>query len=80
MKNYLYAAAIACSIATVSLAYAQQQQEREFEIKVNNKDIELIGKALGKLPFEEVAPLFQKLQVQIQQQNMPKPPVEPKKE
>lgn len=57
-------------------------QDREFTLRVNQKEIDILGRSLGKQPFDEVAPLIQKLQHQIQTQNTPptqpqQPPVAP---
>lgn len=56
---------------------AAAQSDPEVSLKVNNADVAIIGEALGLMPYTKVAPLINKLQVQIQQQQKP---VEPKKE
>jgi hypothetical protein len=64
-----------------SVAFAQQQ---EFNLKLTAPEVETIGKALGKLPYEEVAILVNKLRQQIVEQQTKSvpvnPPSEPKKE
>jgi hypothetical protein len=64
-----------------SMAFAQQQV---FNLKLEAKDIDVIGRALGKLPYEEVANLVNNLRQQIvDQQGKPasvNPPSEPKKD
>lgn len=69
---------------TPSFGYAQPAQpapDKEFTLTVTNAEIAKIGEALGKLPYNEVAPMFFKLQQQVSKQNeQPKtPPVEEKK-
>ena len=63
-----------------SMAFAQQ----EFNLKLKAADVDLIGRALGKLPYEEVANLVNNLRQQIvDQQGKPasvNPPSEPKKD
>lgn len=56
-------------LAIVTPAFAQQP---EVNLKISNDDVNTIGKALGKLPFDEVAGLIQKLREQIIAQQ-PKP-------
>lgn len=56
---------------------------QEINLKVTNPELGLIGKGLGTLPFNDVAPLMQKLQTQVieqQKKDEPKPvDKEPKK-
>lgn len=60
-------------LATPMPVQAQGQQPSEFTIKIAPAELDLIGKGLGKLPFEDVAPLIQKLRQQVMDQQ--KPPV-----
>lgn len=46
-----------------TVAFAQQQPD--FNLKLNANEIDTIGKGLGKLAYEEVASLIQKLRQQI---------------
>lgn len=56
---------------------ANAQEPTEFDFKLTKADIAVIGEALGKEPYNKVAPLLAKLQQQINAQMQPKP-VEPK--
>lgn len=58
-------------IAVLLMATPAMAQDREFTIKVNQKELETIAKALGKQPFDEAAPVIQKLQQQIAPQVTP---------
>lgn len=51
-------------------------QEKEFDFKLNEKDIAVIGEALGMMPYAKVAPLMVKLQQQINAQTQPPKPKE----
>ncbi len=79
MKRLILAAML---VATPVFAQQQMQVPSEYNLKIVPADVDTIGKALGKMPFDEVAPLIQKLREQISQQqqalNAPKP--EQKKE
>lgn len=61
MKNLILAALIAVPV----IAFAQ---EKEINLKVTPADVQAIGEGLGSLPFNKVAPLMSKLQVQINAQ------------
>ena len=65
----------------VAPAYAQQQpqQATEYTFKVTSAEIDIIGKALGTQPFNEVATLIQKLRSQVVEQQTLKKPGEPEK-
>jgi len=41
---------------------------KEFIIKLDEKDIQVIGTALGEIAFKAAAPVIQKLQEQINEQ------------
>ena len=80
--------AIACA-ALLGFAVTQSRaQEKEFTLKVKASQVQLLGKALGLLPYGEVAPFMGELQTQINAQNeppkveapaVPLPPVAPAK-
>lgn len=84
MKRLLWVAGFIAALAVPTLA---QQPDKEYNLKVSGPEVETLGKALGKLPFDDVAVLIQKLRTQIVDQQTPrkedtKPeaaPVEPKK-
>lgn len=71
----------------VGPAFAQQPAAPiaapvEFVLKVTPPELDIIGKGVGKLPFEEAAPLIQKLRQQVveqQQVGIPKKVEEEKK-
>lgn len=73
--NFLLAGLI--FIATPIQAQAPQAPQVEFLLKVTAGELDVIGKALGKLPFEDVAQLLQKLRQQVVEQQKPK--IEPEK-
>lgn len=60
--------------AQTPTATAQQQPQRTYVLSgLTIAEMQLIGKALSAMPYAEVAPLLQKLQVQISaQENPPK--------
>lgn len=72
MKKIIYPIAFLLTFAIP--VWAQQQ---DFTLKVTNDDVNTIGKALGKLPFDDVAGLIQKLREQIvsQQQKSVEAPI-----
>ena len=51
-----------------------QTAPAEYVIKLKPPALELIGRGLGKLPFEEVAPLMQELRQQVMEQQQPSKP------
>lgn len=55
----------------------QPQPQKEFTFKVSQAEVELIGEALGLLPFNKVAQLMNKLQIQLNTQQQPNLPVAP---
>ncbi len=68
MKNIVFIVSVLSLAATP--AYAQQAPApQEFNLKITSDDVNTIGKALGKLPFDDVAPLIQKLRQQIVEQS-----------
>lgn len=89
MKNNFYKLLWVCgfvaAIVIPTLVRAQQAPApTEFKLTVTNDDVNTIGKALGRLPFDDVAQLIQKLREQIVSQSKPPevpvvvPPVVPK--
>lgn len=61
--------------------------ERKFKFVFNGSMVDVIGRALGKLPLEEAMPAYESFVTQIRQQNAPKakaglaagvPPIVPK--
>lgn len=70
----LFAIAAALMFATPVVA------QQEFTLKVTPAEINVIGEALGFMPYSKAAPLIQKLQVQVNAQSQPPAPVEPAKE
>lgn len=74
MRNIILIAAM-LSLSIVSVP--AQEATKEFNLKVNTTDIQTIGEALGSLPYAKVAPLMIKLQQQINEANMSKPPEAP---
>lgn len=76
------AAAVALALATTNVNAQQPTSpqagatEASVTLTVTQSELAVIGKALGKLPFEEVAGLFQKLQQQVSSAQA-KPPSAP---
>jgi hypothetical protein len=76
MKRALLAAVL---LATPSFAQAPQTTP-EYTLKLTLPELQTIGKALTKQPYEEVAGLLNNLNAQISaQQKAINPPVEPPK-
>lgn len=74
---YKVVVALACCLAFSGAALAQ---EKELDFKMTNTEINLVGKALGKMPFDEVAPLVNKLRTQYMSAANPPKPEEKKQE
>ncbi len=55
---------------------AHAQQPNEYNLKVSPQEIELIGKGIGLLPFNDVAALVQKLRSQVMEQQSPSKPTQ----
>lgn len=80
IKSVIVALSLITGMLIYNIANAQQSKSPEFIIKVDAQQLEIIGKGLGKLPFDDVAPLIQALRQQVIEQQNPKPiPLEPKK-
>lgn len=58
-----------------SMAHAQQaapQPVAEFTVKLTGAEVDIVGNALGRMPYQDVALIIQKLRQQIvEQQNKP---------
>jgi len=57
--------AIALMITAMYAGTAYAQQPSEFTIKLTGPELDTIGKGLGTQPFNDVAPLLQKLREQV---------------
>lgn len=57
--------------------YSQQVAPVEFNLKLTSQEVDILGEALGTLPYSKVAVLIQKIRQQIVEQQQPK--VEPPK-
>jgi len=68
IKSLLVAIAASCIIFACANAQAQQPST-SYNIKVDNSQLDLIGKALGKMPYEDVAVLMQVLRQQVVEQS-----------
>lgn len=87
MRKYILVAVLMSGVAFAQPTPApaptvQPNQPAEYVLKLAPLDVELIGKALGGLPFNEAAPIIQKLRQQIVDQQQPLksvPTVVPKK-
>jgi len=80
MKRFTIAALL---IFTSCQQPVYAQTPTEYSLKVTSTELELIGKALGTQPYNDVVPLMSKLRQQVMEQQKPKPedkPAEPKKE
>ena len=70
MRN-LYPMVIAGMVFFMPMANAQNNPQ-EFTLKVTQTDLETLGKALGKMPYDEVAQLITSLRNQVIEQTKPK--------
>lgn len=80
MKRWLLL--VLFSILTLNYAVAQSSQsqsQQEYNLKVTGVELDLIGRALGLMPYNDVASLVQKLRQQVVEQQQPKNVEEPKK-
>lgn len=73
MKRIILAAMLLSSTACAQPVPVPPQ---EFTIKLTGPELDVIGKGLGTQPFNDVAPLLQKLREQVQAQQ-PKPEPKP---
>ncbi|HNA21766.1 MAG TPA: hypothetical protein PLN40_10195 [Agitococcus sp.] len=65
-------------LAMVTPVAAQQQQPSEYVLKITPAELDQIGKALGLMPYNDVAQTVQKLRQQVVDQQQPKKVEEPK--
>lgn len=65
MRKYAIIAGLLCWLPTIAMA----QMPTEVTLKVKTTDLEKIGKALGRLPFDDVAELMQSLRQQVIEQS-----------
>lgn len=80
MKRWLLL--VLFSILTLNYAAAQSSQsqsQQEYNLKVTGVELDLIGRALGLMSYNDVASLVQKLRQQVVEQQQPKNVEEPKK-
>ena len=72
--KYLFIGTI-FNILVGSVAFAQQADQQsssppvEYTLKITPQELDLLGKALGNQPYNDVAPLLQKLRSQFVEQN-----------
>ena len=75
-------------VASPAVAQQPQIQPTEYNLKITPQELDLLAKALGQMPYNEVVPMFQKLRSQIleqqskqvmEQQQQSKKAEEPKK-
>ena len=57
-------------------AMAQNTQPTEYNLKLSPAELDIVGKALGTQPFNDAAPLLNKLRQQVVDQS-PKPEAKP---
>jgi len=62
-------------LLSTSTAFAQQ--EKEFTLKLKGSQVQLLGEALGLMPYGKVAPFMGELQQQINAQNVETPVAPP---
>lgn len=68
MRHKWFWAILVCLVVSPVQA---QNVPAEYVIKLKPPALDLIGKGLGKLPFEDVAPLMQELRQQVLEQQQP---------
>jgi hypothetical protein len=75
MKLLKYSVSILMlSTAAIAQQPNQSPQPKEYVLRLTPDDVNVIGKALGRLPFDDVAMVIQSLRAQIIDQNTPKQP------
>lgn len=73
MKKLIFSALLTLTIP----AYSQPATPpNEYNLKLTSAEIDILGEALGKLSYEKVAVLIQKIRQQIVAQQQPEPPKE----
>ena len=66
------AALIPCAgLALALLSVAAQAQNRTVTINLTNQELTVVARALGKQPYEEVAPVIGRISEQVQEQSQP---------
>lgn len=78
MRKLIMIAVALTMIPLVSYAQPAAQQPQEYTIKLTTAEIDIVGKALGTLPYQEVALIIQKLRQQIVDQQSANKPDEKK--
>lgn len=66
-------------VASPVIAQEQPSQPTEYNLKITPQELDQVGKALGLMPYNDIAPLMQKLRAQVMEQQQPKKVEEPKK-
>ncbi len=70
---------IGCLVVSPVMAQEQPSQPAEYVLKITPQELDLIGKALGLMPYNDVASAMQKLRQQVIEQQTKKVEPEPKK-
>lgn len=79
MKRLIFGGYAFCLMCGTVLAQPVQQPQ-EYTIKLTAAEVDIVGKGLGLLPYQDVALIIQKLRQQIvDQQLVATKPVEEKK-
>lgn len=68
MRNILVSIAMAAMLASPAIAQAPQPQvtpTEHIKLDLSMQELQTIGNALGKLPYENVAPILQNLSKQL---------------
>lgn len=72
--NFAYYFATVALAMAWSVAFAQAPQvPAEYSVKLTAPEVDIVGKALGAMPYQDVALLIQKLREQIVAQQQAKP-------
>lgn len=74
MKKLFGIALLLGSVISVQAQQSAPQSEKNFNITVTAIELQTIGEALALMPYNKVAPLLQKLQMQFNTQNQPEQP------
>lgn len=75
MRN-IFLVAAAAVISTAALAQ-QPQPPTEYILRLSGEEVAAVWSALGELPFKKVAPLMQKVQQQVSEQERVSPAPSP---
>lgn len=80
MKRWLIALALLANHGMIADRAQAQEPPKEVTLTVTGQELQILAAGLGKLPYETVAPMMQKLQAQVVKQQQPEAPkVEPQK-